>query len=100
MFWEEEPIEIDMICENPGYSTTIVLSAMPSPESLPNTIELTPEQLLEQGICPCGSTDSKNCNITGCALACYNGEFDDPTPYCNCCGAMKKCNCPPRAEND
>lgn len=36
--------------------------------------DLTEEELLAEGICPCGNTDYTNCAVTGCALYCYE-EF-------------------------
>lgn len=64
----------------------ILMSPMPPPESFPKFItvkdpghfpgdsfeyEMTPEALLEQGICPCGSDDCSHCSVTGCPLYCY-----------------------------
>lgn len=34
-------------------------------------IELTEEELLEQGMCPCGNSSYEGCSVTGCALYCY-----------------------------
>lgn len=33
--------------------------------------EMTPQELLEQGICPCGSEDYKGCSVAGCLLYYY-----------------------------
>jgi hypothetical protein len=54
--------------DNPNEQNAL---AMPE-ESVTNLLEeVTAEELLKQGICPCGATSSVGCSVTGCALYCY-----------------------------